>query len=74
MSDQFSDNDKKPVLIRWLSLGVEFGGVIAIFCYMGYKIDAAFNTSPWFLLGGFVFSFIGMLYLIFKQVKDIWRK
>jgi F0F1-type ATP synthase assembly protein I len=59
---------------KWLGFGTEFGGVIAVFCYIGYRIDAAINTSPYFLLAGFFVSFIGMLYLIIKEVFDIRRK
>ena len=74
MSNQTSQHRNKPDYLRWLGFGIEFGGVIAIFCYMGYQIDAAFKTSPYFLLGGFFLSFIGMLYLVFKQINDIRRK
>ncbi len=59
---------------KWLGVGIEFGGVIAVFCYIGFRIDAAYNTSPYFLMGGFFFSFTGMLYMIIKQAMDNRRK
>ena len=61
-------------LMKCMNMGIEFGVAAAVFCYVGYKIDAALETSPIFLLGGFFVSFIGMLYLTFKQIKNMWRK
>jgi F0F1-type ATP synthase assembly protein I len=66
-SDRDSENNFD--YLKWSSLGFEFGGVIAVFCYIGYKIDAALNSSPFFLLGGFFVGFIGMFYLIYKQIS-----
>jgi F0F1-type ATP synthase assembly protein I len=75
MSDQASDNKKfNTSPMKWLSFGVEFGAVAAIFSYIGYKLDAAFDMSPFFLLAGFFVSFIGMMYLAFKQVKNMRHK
>lgn len=72
---QVPENKKfnaKPT--KWLSFGIEFGVAAAIFCYVGYKLDAALDMSPIFLLAGFFVSFIGMLYLAFKQINNIRRK
>jgi F0F1-type ATP synthase assembly protein I len=63
-----NSNDKNDYY-KWSSLGLEFGGVIAVFCYIGYKIDNALNSSPYFLLGGFFVGFIGMFYLTYKQIS-----
>ncbi|HAL44805.1 MAG: hypothetical protein A2Y12_08680 [Planctomycetes bacterium GWF2_42_9] len=70
--NETSDRDSKGKndLIRWTGFGFEFGGVIAVLCYIGYKIDAAINSSPFFLLGGFFTGFFGMLYLLYKQMKN----
>jgi len=64
------DSSDKPDYLKWASFGLEFGGVITIFCYIGFQIDAALNSSPWFLLAGFFLSFIGMLYILYKQTKN----
>ena len=56
---------------RWMGLGIEFGGVIAVFCFMGYLLDKKLNSSPWFLLIGFFVAFIGMFYMI---VKDLVKR
>ncbi len=72
-SDSKKDNDSRNYL-RWVGLGFEFAGVLAIFCYMGYQVDKALDTSPWFLLGGFAVGFLGMFYTILKQSWYMWRK
>ncbi len=74
MSEQTSEQKNRQNYTKWLGFGIEFGGVIAVFCYIGYRIDAAYDTSPYFLLGGFFFSFTGMLYLVIKQTFDSRRK
>ncbi|MCE5340787.1 MAG: AtpZ/AtpI family protein [Planctomycetaceae bacterium] len=67
-SDKNSKDDND--YLKWSNIGLEFGGVIAVFCYIGYKIDAVLNSSPYFLLGGFFAGFIGMFYLIYKQMNN----
>ncbi|MGA1980751.1 MAG: AtpZ/AtpI family protein [Sedimentisphaerales bacterium] len=71
-SSQKNDNGREYA--KWAGLGFEFVGVLAVFCYMGYKLDKALNTSPWLLLAAFAVGFIGMLYIILKQSWRIWRK
>jgi F0F1-type ATP synthase assembly protein I len=67
------DNDRRNYT-RWLGVGIEFCGVMGIFCYIGYKADEAFNSSPWFLLTGFFVGFAGMFYTIIKEGRHIGRK
>ena len=55
---------------KWLGFGVEFCGVLAVFCYLGYKLDQWLNSSPWFLLAGFFVGFAGMVYIV---VKETWN-
>jgi F0F1-type ATP synthase assembly protein I len=31
------------------------------------------QTSPWFFLAGFFLGFIGMLYIIIKDTRNLWR-
>lgn len=67
-------NDQKwQPLLKWSGLGIEFCGVVALFCYFGFKLDEKFQTSPWFLLGGFFVSFTGMMYIVFKEARRLWR-
>ena len=55
--------------LRWLGAGVEFCGVLGIFCFLGYKLDKHFQKSPLFLIIGFFLAFIGMIYLFYKDSK-----
>jgi F0F1-type ATP synthase assembly protein I len=68
-----SDKENAAYL-KWLGFGVEFCGVLGVFCYIGYKIDEHFATSPLFLIISFFFAFAGMFYLMLKQTMNIWRK
>ena len=68
-----SENKKWKDLMKWSGLGIEFAGVIILFCYFGYKLDEKLQTSPWFFLGGFFLGFIGMLYIIIKDTRNLWR-
>jgi F0F1-type ATP synthase assembly protein I len=74
MTERPPQNNNKQDYARWLGLGIEFAGVVGLFCYIGYKLDEALNTSPWLLLVGFFVAFIGMLYLIIKQAWGIRGK
>jgi ATP synthase protein I len=71
--DSQPNNKKWKALAKWSGLGVEFAGVIILFCFFGYKLDEKFQTSPWFLLGGFFVGFIGMMYIIIKDTRNLWR-
>ena len=55
--------------LRWLGAGIEFCGVMGIFCYMGNKLDKYFYTSPFLLITGFFIGFIGILYIFYKESK-----
>jgi F0F1-type ATP synthase assembly protein I len=67
-------NNRKGDYTKWFGFGIEFGGVIAVFCYIGYRLDQSWNTKPWLMLAGFFVGFTGMLYLVLKEVWNIWRK
>lgn len=58
---------ERAVWTRLLSIGIEFGAVIAVFTFGGYWADQHFQTEPWCLLGGFFFALTGMTYLIIKR-------
>ena len=53
-----------------MGAGIEFCGVIAIFSYIGYRLDSFLDTGgPFLLITGFFISFIGMMYLFYKDSK-----
>ena len=60
--------------LRWLGVGTEFCGVLAVSCYVGYKLDEAVHTTPWLLVSGFFVGFIGMLYMIIRRARYMQRK
>ncbi len=60
--------------VKWTGIGFEFAGVLAVFCYIGYKLDQKLNSSPWFLLAGFFVGFATMFYMIIKETFNIRRK
>ena len=63
-------NSKERSGLQWMGAGLEFCGVIAIFSYIGYRLDKYFGFEiPYLLLTGFFISFIGMLYLFYKESK-----
>ncbi len=61
-------------LARWLGFGIEFCGVLAVCSYIGYKLDQWLNSSPWFLLTGFIVGFAGMIYIVVKETWNPGRK
>jgi F0F1-type ATP synthase assembly protein I len=65
-----NEGDGSQNYAKWLGIGVEFCGVVGVFCYMGYRLDKALGTSPWLLVSGFFVGFAGMLYIIIRQTWD----
>ena len=55
--------------LRWMGAGIEFCGVICLFCFAGHMLDKRFDTSPFLLLTGFFISFVGMVYLFYKDSR-----
>ena len=66
--DKHKEDDYRNDL-RWMTAGMEFCGVIVVFCYIGFRLDRHFNTSPLLLITGFFIGFIGMVYLFYKESK-----
>lgn len=64
-------NDR--ISLRWLSIGIEYAGVLGIFAYIGYQADKRFGTEPWLMISGLFLAMIGMTYLMFKETAN-WRK
>lgn len=55
-----SDSQGSRDYLRYLSLGVEIAGTLALPIGIGFWIDSRWETSPWFLLAG---ALCGMLLL-----------
>jgi len=69
-----NEGDGSQNYAKWLGIGVEFCGVVGVFCYIGHRLDRVLDTAPWILLAGFFVGFTGMLYIIVKQSWNIRRK
>jgi F0F1-type ATP synthase assembly protein I len=74
MQGQQEDKFNAAEWQKWAGMGFEFAGVIGIFVYMGYVADEKLGSGPWLLLTGFFVGFVGMLYLVFKEVWKIGMK
>jgi F0F1-type ATP synthase assembly protein I len=72
--DEVPKNDDKIAYARWAGLGIEFAGVVAVFCGIGYWLDQKWDTSPWLLLAGFFIGFAGMFYNLWKQTRSMRQK
>lgn len=66
-ADNNSPESSGPGYLKWVGFGMEFCGVLAVCCYLGFKLDQRLNASPWFLFLGFFLGFAGMLYLVIKD-------
>ena len=68
-----SINDEKNWIsrrsLRWMGAGIEFCGVLGVFCYFGYRLDKRCGTTPIYMIMAFFIAFIGMLYLFYKDSK-----
>lgn len=63
-------NDLRGSGLRWIGAGIEFCGVIGLFCYLGNLLDKRYDKSPLYLVTGFVISFIGMIYIFYKDANQ----
>ena len=69
-----TDKNDRLAYAKWFGFGIEFCGVLGVFCYIGYKLDQYLNSSPWFLLAGFFVGFAGMMYMVLKETTNLRRK
>ncbi len=65
-----TESDRKA-LSRFFSFGVEFAGVICLFCYFGYKADQYFETMPWFTIAGILLAIVGLVYQLIKDLGTL---
>ena len=58
---------------QWFGFAIEFGGVLAIFTFGGYKLDQVLDTQPWLMLAGFFLALVGLIYRTIKAALG-WDK
>ncbi len=76
MTDEDQNQDRKSLhgdvskayrsLGKYMGLGVQIAASIAFFMFIGYWVDEQLNTSPIFLIVGFIMGMIGMFMLLLK--------
>ena len=67
------DQQNSRISLRWIGVGVEFGGVCGLFAYIGYQADKRYGTEPWLVVTGIMVAIIGMTYLMIKETSR-WGK
>lgn len=67
--------DKKNIYLRFTSVGIQMGVVIAGFTYLGSYLDGKQHTKqPIWTICLSLFGVITSMYLIFKEVKNISKE
>lgn len=65
---------KRPVSdrtsLKYLSLGAEIAGSLALPIWIGYRLDLWLDTSPWFLLAGSLSGLLILLGIFLKLARD----
>ncbi|MCG8406492.1 MAG: AtpZ/AtpI family protein [Phycisphaerales bacterium] len=69
------DDDSKFYVqgIRYAALAFEFVGTLLILGYVGYKVDAHYDSEPWGLLSGLLIGMGFGLYIMVKQLEKMNR-
>jgi len=61
-------------LTELAGVGVELGGIVAVFCLGGWWLDGKLGTSgPWFLLAGAFLGIGGGLYKLWRMSKRFYE-
>jgi len=47
MDEKKRDTNTVRSSLKWMGAGIEFCGVVSVFAFFGYLLDAHFHTSPW---------------------------
>lgn len=73
MDEKKSSKNEKPALnnyIKYSGLGFQMIGIIAVFTFVGYKIDAAQNNqTPYYTAALSLAGVVIALYVVFKGLK-----
>jgi len=56
-----------------IGFGSEIVALLGVGSYIGFRLDKAFNLSPWLLLAGFCVGFIAVLYRAYWIVQALNR-
>lgn len=59
----------KPRPMAMMGAGLEFGGVVALMCLLGWWLDTKWDTSPIFILIGLFIGTVGGIYKLWRLGK-----
>ncbi len=60
-------------LLKFSTLGIEFGTTILVFVFLGLFLDKKFNTLPLFTLILMFFGFGSAVYLLYRTFKRMQK-
>ncbi|HLR24524.1 MAG TPA: AtpZ/AtpI family protein [Fodinibius sp.] len=60
--------------LKYISLGTEIAGAIAVPVFLGYGLDWYFECSPWLLLAGCAVGMVNFFILIFNINESLKNK
>lgn len=52
---------------QWVSAGIDFGVAVAVFFFVGWWLDARWDTSPWMRIAGAGFGIVLGTYVLIRQ-------
>lgn len=57
--------------VKYITLGMEFGGCVLLFTFLGVYLDKKFVTNPLFLIVGIFTGFFFGIYRLFQVSKEL---
>jgi F0F1-type ATP synthase assembly protein I len=72
LKEKKSSDKKVSPFIRFSTLGIQMGVIIAFFTWLGYYLDDKFQSkTPWWTLVLSLFGVCTSLYLVIKEVMKM---
>jgi F0F1-type ATP synthase assembly protein I len=72
LKEKKSSGKKVSPFIRFSTLGIQMGVIIAFFTWLGYYLDDKFQSkTPWWTLILSLFGVCSSLYLVIKEVMKM---
>lgn len=71
MEEKDSKKDDLKSIYTWMGVGIEFVIIVLFFTYLGKFLDKFQNTSPGFMVMGFLVGFAIELRVILKRAGNL---
>lgn len=59
---------------RWIEATATILVVVGLFAFFGRFLDNQLSTTPWLFIGGIVIAFPVSQYIIYRRLKDKFKK